>query len=92
MNVFDLGETVICSITVKDSSDALQDPATSMEITITDAQGTVKIDSVAMTKDSTGTYNYDDDTSAEAAGVYSIKYTATDGSRVSIQGDSFSLV
>ena len=79
------GETVICSVTVKNSSGTLVDPTTSMKITITHQNSTVEVNEQAMTKDSTGTYHYDwATTSATTRGPYIIKYIATDGSRVSI--------
>jgi len=87
---YNVGETVICSITVKDSDGNLSDPATSMNIQI-QGPGGVAVSSTAMTKDSTGTYHYDFNTSGQGAGDYTITYTATDGTRVSIQTDTFHL-
>ena len=89
--LFQKGETIICSITVKDGA-TLTDPATSMNISIYDPQGGINISSTAMTKDSTGTYHYDYATaSLTLMGVYSVVYTATDGTRITIEKETFSL-
>lgn len=92
MKTFQRPETVICSITVKTAAGVLTDPDTSMTITITDTNGTVKVNASAMTKDSTGTYHYDYTPASDATlGRYTIKYTATDGTRVTNQLDDFYL-
>lgn len=90
---YEVGETVICSITVKDSSGTAQDPATSMNIVIKRrATGATVVASVAMTDDAgDGAYHYDCATSGFDTGDYDIIYTATDGTRVTIQTDSFHL-
>jgi len=89
---FHVGETVICSIEVRDADGDLADPATSMKITITNNQNGIEVDAQAMTKDSTGLYHYDWTSAATAPlGVYYIIYTATDGTRVSIAKDSVEL-
>jgi uncharacterized protein YfaS (alpha-2-macroglobulin family) len=89
---FQRAETVICSITVKDDSDVLKDPATSMEIDITGPTGASVVSATAMTPDSEGIFHYDYVPAADAAlGIYKVKYTATDGTRVTIQNDSFVL-
>lgn len=41
-----------------DSGGTLTDPDTSIKVTITDPDGTAKVDDQAMTKDSTGIYDY----------------------------------
>ena len=90
---FHLGETVICSVTVRDADGVLADPSTSMKITITDSQKSVKVNDQAMTNDSKGEYHYDFDTSSlSLAGIYTIFYKATDGSRVSIEEDTVELI
>ena len=93
MAIYQIGETVICSITVKDEDGALQDAATSMNIVIdqTAPDSASKITSTAMTNDSTGLYHYDCQVAGYAAGDYKITYTATDGTRISIQTDTFTL-
>ena len=93
-STFTIGETVICSITVKDASGALQDPATSMKITVDQIKPSYTANKLAITdmaKDSTGTYHYDVSTSAFSQGTYKVIYTATDGTRVTIHTDSFEL-
>ena len=91
--IFQIGETVICSITVKDENGDLQDAATTMNIVIEQITPQFRslITSTAMSNDSTGTYHYDLATSSAARGGYLITYTATDGSRVTIEPDTFTL-
>ena len=89
---FDIGETVICSCEVKDDAGAYKDPATSMKITVIDKSGIVKVDGVVMTKDAVGKYHYDFATLNMAEGVYVVRYEATDGTRITIEKDTFSLV
>jgi len=91
MSSFDCGETVICSCEVKDDAGAYKDPAISMKITITDKFSVVKVSSVDMTKDSTGKYHYDCQTTGYIDGAYEVKYTATDGTRITIETESFTL-
>ena len=86
------GETVICSLEVKDSAGAYQDPATSMNIVIANPAGATAVTSTAMTKDAVGKYHYDYTSPAAATlGKYIITYTATDGTRVTIEKDNFVL-
>ena len=90
---FQIGETVICSVTVRDADGALADPSTSMKITITDSQKSVKVSNQDMSKDGTGEYHYDFDTSSlSLAGIYTVIYKATDGSRISIEEDTVELI
>ena len=88
---YQAGETIICSITVKSNTGTLTDPATSMNIKIDQMspQYVSKVTSVGMTKDSTGTYHYDCQTSGYSAGNYFITYTATDGTRITVETDTF---
>ena len=89
---YDCGETVICSVEIKDDAGAYKDPATSMEITIKDKNQAVKVSAVAMTKDSTGKYHYDCQTAGYIDGKYQVAYTATDVARITIQKETFDLV
>ena len=91
---YNMGESVICSCDVKNSAGTLVDPATSMNITITQTSPSyaVKITSTAMTKDSTGKYHYDAQTAGWGTGNYEVEYIATDGSRITRQKDTFGLV
>ena len=91
MSSFDIGETVICSLEVKDDNGDYKDPSTSMKITITDKFNVVKVNNVAMTKDAIGKYHYDCQTTDYVDGKYVIKYVATDGSRITIEKESFNL-
>jgi len=88
---FDIGETVICSIEIKDDNGEYKDPATSMKITITDKHKNIKVDNVAMTPDDVGKYHYDCQTAGYLDGKYEVKYIATDGSRITIETESFTL-
>ncbi|MCK9524504.1 MAG: hypothetical protein M0R49_01060 [Limnochordia bacterium] len=92
MDTFDIGETVIASITVKNSSDTLVDPATSMKIEVIGPNTYVPVlAATAMTKDSTGTYHYDIQTSGYTKGTYTIHYISTDSTRITIQTEYFKL-
>ena len=90
---YQTGGTVICSITVKNSSGTLINPATSMNIKIDQLipQFTSKVTSTAMTNDSTGTYHYDCQTAGYLPGKFAVTYTATDGSRITTLLDYFFL-
>jgi uncharacterized protein YfaS (alpha-2-macroglobulin family) len=90
--VFESGETVICSATVKTSAGVLTDPATSMKITIYDPNDTVIVNDVAMTNDGVGLYHYDfASSSTYVMGTWEVYYTATDGTRISKTKDTFTL-
>ena len=93
MATFDIGESVICSVEIKDDNAVLKDPATSMNIVIDQLKPSFEniITSTAMTKDSTGKYHYDFASAGKAAGEYQAVYTATDGTRITIEKDKFSL-
>lgn len=87
---FDIGETVICSVEVRNDADVLVDPATSMKITILNPYQTVVVNNVDMTKDAVGKYHYDYTLPSTAScGKYNAKYIATDGSRITISKDTF---
>ncbi len=82
--------TAICSVTTKNNSGTLTDPATSMKITIYNPRNNIQVSAAAMTKDSTGTYHYDYTPSSNAVtGTYKVTYTATNGTRVSSLDDTF---
>lgn len=88
MAVFQVGETIICSITVKDSAETLTDPATSMTISIYDSSNGVDVNNASMAKDSTGKYHYDY-TLIGMRGWYKVVYKAQDGARATINKDQF---
>ena len=88
---YDCGETVICSIEVKDAAGAYKDPQISMKITITDKNYEVKVNNVDMTKDAVGKYHYDFQTAGCIDGKYEVAYKATDGSRITIEKEFFTL-
>lgn len=91
MKTFQRAETVICSVTVK-LAGVLTDPSTSMKIAITGPTGLSAVPATSMAHDLTGAYHYDYSPAADALlGTYRVKYTATDGSRVTIQTDRFNL-
>jgi hypothetical protein len=90
---FERTETIICSITIKNSSGTLVDPATSVKIGVTAPNNTAVVTAQDMTNDSVGAYHYDYTPAATVSlGEYKVRYTATDGARVTIQDDVFSLV
>lgn len=94
MDTFDVGETIICSVQVKNSVGTLIDPATSMKVgidQISPSFANVIAISTDMTKDGTGLYHYDYDSSSAAKGTYKVTYKAIDGSRVTIERGTFSL-
>ena len=92
MAQFNRGETIICSVLVKNSAGTLVDPQTSMKITIKDANNGAEVNNVDMTKTATGTYHYDfNSTASSMKGLYTVLYKATDGTRISICQDSFEL-
>ena len=92
MALFQIGETVICTIEVRDDAGNYKDPATSMTITITDPHHTVIVDNQAMTKDAVGKYHYDYNSPSTAlSGNYTVRYVATDGSRITIEKETFAL-
>ncbi len=92
MAKLDAGETVVCSIEIKDSAGTLTSPATSMTISIIGPTETTIVATTAMTNDSTGKYHYDYNSASTAArGVYRVTYTATDGTRITIQEATFEL-
>ncbi len=92
MAIFQIGETVICSITVKDEDGDLQDAATSMSITVLLHRNDSALQaSTAMGNDGTGLYHKDIATSSAEKGLHDVFYTAVDGTRTTIQTDTFTL-
>lgn len=93
MTDFNIGETVVCSITVKDVNGTLQNAATSMNVKIDRKDNLASILSeTAMTNDSAGAYHYDFASASKAVGDYLVTYVAVDGTRTTIHTDSFKLV
>ena len=92
MTILQLGETIVCSITVKDG-DTLTSPATSMKIVVDRIYPAFNnvVSSTAMVEDSTGTYHYDYQSSGDDTGGYLVTYTAIDGTKISIEKDTFEL-
>ena len=90
MDTFQRGETVICSLQVKNSAGTLVNPDTSTKVTITDPNGSAVVGGTAMTNDSTGNYHYDYTSGGAATlGVYSAKFEAIDSGRTTIAVDRF---
>ncbi len=93
MSLFNIGETVVCSVEVKNTAGVLVDPATSMTTTITSPQKTIVVSAQNMSKDSTGKYHYDYTSEVTAPdGKYTAAYKATDGTRITIAKNIFELV
>ena len=85
-------ETIICSITVtRTDTGAATNPSTSMIISIFNPGGAAVVSAQAMTNDGAGLYHYDYTPSSPTPGTYHIRYTATNGSRVTIQDDFFDI-
>ena len=93
MAIFDIGETVICSVEVRNDSGALVDPNTSMTVKINKTRPSLSniLTATNMVKDSTGKYHYDFQTATQSAGDYQAVYIATDGTRISIESEPFTL-
>ena len=92
MDRFNIGETVICWRNSKDSNGNYADPETSMEVKI-DGPGVnnIKVDYTEMTKDETGKYHYDCQTIGYSSGKHGAYYKATDGTRITIEVETFEL-
>jgi len=89
---FEIGETIICSIEIRDAAGVLTDPATSIKITIEDPDGDKVVNDVAMTNDGVGLDHYDYTSAGTVeVGTYTIWYIAIDGARITTQKDSFEL-
>jgi uncharacterized protein YfaS (alpha-2-macroglobulin family) len=85
------GETVGLKATVKDADGTLTDPST-VTITIVDPTGTEKVTDSAMTKKSTGIYQYDYTIASDAvAGIWTSEVKATSG-KPSIEQDTFRVI
>jgi len=89
--VYHKGETVICSITVKDSNGIPKDPDTSVLVTIKDPLENKVVENQEMNNSSLGNYYYDFQTSNCVGGRYFITYKIKDGTRTSIEKDEFLL-
>jgi len=89
---FDIGETVICSVEVRNAAGTLVDPTTSMNVKINRIVPFASVvSSTAMTPDTTGKYHYDFQTASLSPTNYRVIYTATDGTRITMATEEFSL-
>lgn len=90
---FQRSETVICRIEVRNAETGnLVDPATSMKITITDPSGAKKVDNQAMSPDALGKYHTDYTIPTDGGlGRWNVEYVATDGARITIERDTFTV-
>ena len=90
---YDAGETIICSVEVKNDAGAYKDPATSMKVGITRSTPSFKsiIDWTAMSKDAVGKYHYDFQSAGCSVGTYVVSYKATDGTRITIETEDLEL-
>ena len=89
---FQRTETIVCKVEVRNAeTGTLTDPATSMNLTITDPSGTKKVDNQSMLpKDSVGKYHLDYTLPSDAkVGKWIVEYVATDGTRVTLERDDF---
>ena len=88
---FQIGETVVCSITIRDAGGNLVEPSTSITISIRKKRGARVVTDQAMTPNGTGIYHYDFDSSGNTAGTYVVDYKAVNGTRVTMHRDTFEL-
>lgn len=94
MVTFDIGETVICSIGIKNEQGNFKNPSDDtqhIKITITDKQGVKKVEDVVMINDDIGKYHYDCQTIGWKNGNYVVSYKAVNGTRITIEKDTFQL-
>ena len=93
MATFQSVETIVIKGTIKDESAVLVTPATSTKITITDPDGTLVVNDVAVTFDATGTFRYLYTSAASPViGAYHVRIVGIDaGPRVSITDGQFFL-
>lgn len=93
MDLFQIGDTIICTIAITDEDGNAVDPATSTTIRVrrTTPRPTIAVDYVSMTNDAEGTFHYDFDSSSMLAGTYKVSFKAIDGTRTSIQTTNFEL-
>jgi hypothetical protein len=97
IGTFELGETVICKASVYDKPESdptriLVDPSTSIKVSIIRPKGSNIVSNQAMVKDSVGLYHYDfNSATTNEVGVYTVYYTAIDGTRITVQKDTFQL-
>ncbi len=90
--VFYRGQTIVLSAAITEGGVAV-DPDTSVTVTVTNPSGTKVVDGQTMTKGAVGSYTYDYTVAADAAeGLYEFRVRATDGSRVTISGDTFKVI
>lgn len=93
MRDFQRGETVEVHAEVKDSAGTLTDPTTSITVTYTDSAGTAKVTTQAMTKDTTGLYDYQHSLAADAAyGWWTVEVIVTDSANVTKTRCGFKVV
>ncbi|KKM88310.1 hypothetical protein LCGC14_1260080 [marine sediment metagenome] len=90
---FYIGETVICSATVKNKAGKLKEVATSMEIVINmlNPRRTRILAPTAMVGGGTGIYHYDFASAGKDKGQYEARCTATDSGRITIGRNVFVL-
>lgn len=89
MKHFDIGEHVVCSVTTRQNDTLVE--VTPRLITIYKPDGTVDINSATLSRDGTGLYHYDFDSTGRVAGYYRVKVTLTFVDRVTIKQGGFTL-
>ena len=91
MAKFEIGETIICSIEIRNAAGALVDPATSTTVIILNPDG-AEVLNVAMDNDGLGLFHKDYTSAATVqVGTYTVWYIAVDGTRITKQKDTFEL-
>jgi len=90
MKIFQVGETVICYIEVKKDG-IYKDPADYIRISIYKPDGAIDVNMVDGSKEGTGKYNYNYDTTGKPKGIYRVRWQAKDGIKVTMEDASFKL-
>ena len=91
MKTFQLGETVICSLEIKNTAGNYVVPDTSVTISIWLLNDSIRIvNDAAMTPDAVGKYHYDY-TATGTIGRHAIRFKAVDAGRTTIKEDEFIL-
>jgi len=92
LDQYQRGETITLSLVVTDSAGTQYDPDMSIQIAITDPDGTAVIDYTDMTKSAIGEYYYKlTTTSSYELGVYRYTFKTVHSSETTIEADYFSL-
>ena len=80
------GDNVELTIEVRDKTGALVNADSAPTVTVTDPEGTVKVDAQASTSESTGKYFYDwQSATTDKRGIYTVQWVAVVGGKTDRQ-------